>query len=211
MLQLLLPDLLGVTTPEPSQSQTLDEVIASKISSLSKYFISYIVALTLTQRPQVAHIMWVNSNGWFGRRLKTFAQIYRMLLRFCSDNCPDLTRLWNLCEYIENDPHQEHKKWRRPCNQTHSISLSTPQSSSNSSTGITLSGWTIERRSPKQHNEIDKLINPIFHFWMFKVPHAVPYAILCISSCHTLDVIFTLLHCYNLSVILFHYSPCFVM
>ena len=130
--------------------------------------ITHIVALTRTQRPQ---IIWVDSNSWFSRRLNNFAQIHRVLLRFCSDICPDLTRLWNLCEYIENDFHQEHQKWRRPCNQTHSISLSTPQSSSNSKTGITLRGGTIDRCLPKQHNEIDKLINPNIHFWMSKVRH----------------------------------------
>ena len=37
VLPLLLPDLLGITTSESSQSQTFDEVILS----ISKYFINY--------------------------------------------------------------------------------------------------------------------------------------------------------------------------
>jgi len=42
VLPLLLPDLLGVEASEPSQSQTIDEVIPSTILSISKYFIKYI-------------------------------------------------------------------------------------------------------------------------------------------------------------------------
>ena len=161
-----------------------------------------------------------------------FADVWRLLLRYIgcySDFAQIYPLTWHVSETFasrlktKNDPHQEHQKWRRPCNQTHSISLSTPQSSSNSSTGIRLRGGTIDRRLPKQHNEINKLINPIFHFWIYKVPHAC--AIVCNSSCRTLDVIFTflhfttpfyntlifaLLHCYILSMLLFHYSRCFV-